>query len=622
MLGLFHSAFPHNSHGTIMDFPLEIWVTVTNSLSKKDIFLLACTNKHMFEILTSDTVWKSRVRSCWYLSDYSPETLTAYRTSHDDESCFRYFQRRKRQDLMVDQVVNKIKNINVPIYEIEQFNTLSSSIEDDLLHIYESFKLYTPTLLNKTLHITTKLYTNKNGYITENNFKKLQQRRNIDLAKIYISSKILDIGKFYEAYKFGEKLYELSKRKNNSSIILEDVLVKLSLFDSRYHELILVRHKFLMDIKRQYQLEMLKNSNDKLMSNYEKLKFLVNLLYYTAKANRKLILRYQNSPRKITLEDLSILRFYGGDSNGTPLIRNAVVQKLVQLVELDVSISINENCVRVVDDGDVYYLFLDDFRTYKKLEHEVPGILKIFHLFEDTDAKFFNFFNYYTIFFEGFKSRVDDFKGADQIIYQLEENEKIVTVHRGSYIQGQILGCGGFINEKLWINMTVLLSNRYFHDKQSLDDLDNSFFILPLFKNILRTAQFPTPHECYIKELIYSEATSDDIYWECENLQVGDIVWSDISQARGVIVNMDEVSTNKPTSVKTIKGNEFRVSGPPYYHVFFGSGGFATFSRQFLKRDQTDRVEGLLVYDLIGRWFSTYDYDSHKFVYRHRYLFG
>jgi hypothetical protein len=602
-----------------MDFPLEIWVQISHDISKNDIFALACTNKQMYKFLTSDIVWKYKLKSSWYLSDYNPFTLTAKRELLKNESLFEFFKRRKRDDQLVNNLIDKIRNFGKSIHDEKINKQTETSIKSDLDKIYSNFNLYVPCLLSKTLHITTKMFRSTNDCILEVDFKALQRRRNNNLAEIYIASSILENGKYYKAALFFKDILESFAPKDYGLDLLdvEKSLLYLSLFDSRYHELILIRHQVIKSTCKCYELE--KQDFDETTTEFYKIKRLVKILYHTIHKLKRLIMRYQTYSTQTNLEDLSILRFYCGDSNGTPLIRLAVIEKLIKMVGINVNVIINNNCMRVKEENQTYYLFCNERQIYIKQEHEIPFVLRFF------PSQFTNINGIYIDlcrnFFRESKSRVDSFKGADQIIYQLEENEKIVTVHRNYYIQGQVICCGGFVNKNAWNLCTLIFSPGQLLEKFEQYDIYNLIFLQKL-ENVHIKDKFDFK-KLYTKELINSQVLQgNDIYWECENLQIGDLVWSDASQARGIIVEISESNTGylKPHA-KTYRGDLKRLTGSPFYRIFFGASGFATFSREYLKRDKTDRVEGLLVYDIIGRWFSHYDYDSHRFIYRHGYLF-
>ena len=330
------------------------------------------------------------------------------------------------------------------------------------------------------------------------------------------------------------------------------------------------------------------------------------------------------------------------------MVKNAVVAKLCQMVGLDKYVDINESCIRIKDGNRYLYLLIDERQMYLKREDQVPEILRIFpmndpgssmvhhHSTNDNalgiESRKSLYLSKFLSFYDGFQSRLDDLRGADQIIYQMRNEEKIVTVHRGDHIQGQILGCGGYVNIKAWHVLHMLMTNRIYNEESSKKNtiLDfASIFNFPILQ--ILSVTIPVSFKAlYLRDISYDLKISEleklqemDILWEAEQLSVGDVVWSDASQARGIIVEIcDSFEDDQQRKIglftaTSYKGRNCSLKGSPLYTIFFGAYGYATFSRQYLKKDKTDRVEGLLVYDVVGRWFSHYDYEEHKFSYRH-----
>lgn len=618
-------------------FPLEIWVKISYNLDKFDIFYLSLTNKSMYNLMTSDSIWWPKIKKSWYMTDYNEFTLNYKKKLKKNESCFNYFKRKKNDDKFAKKCIDLIENYKFNNLELD------SKIKNKLNQIYNNFDDYLPYLLTESLHLTSSLSFN-NNLINANDFINLQKRRNLKLNRIYIASNILENGKYFKSLKLIQNL--LINLPND----LESILLILSLFDSRYYELLLIRHSVIKNVINNFNSV----NFDQNTKPIEKILFLVTILHKIIENKKSKILLYDQNlthNNKKTIEDLSILRFYCGDSEGTPLIKNAIIEKLCKLLNLDKFIEINESCIRILNDNKYFYLFIDDNQMYLKRENEVHPILKKFPM-ENPNylilknkilnknnnnnynlnerikiiylSKFFDYFNDIII------SRFDDLRGADQIIYQTIKNDKIVTVLRNNYIQGQILCCGGFVNRNAWILIKKIFNNEFnFNNDLKLI----SFFNLPIIEKINNELKFNNLNNFYLNDIFHDLKWEEiekikrkkDIIWECEQLSIGDIVWSDASQARGVIIEISDSLEDESNCKKiglfnanTLKRKIIKLKGSPLFTIFFGAYGFATFTRQYLKKDKTDRVEGLLVYDLIGCWFSHYDYDSHKFIYRHQ----
>lgn len=618
----------------LSQFPLEIWVKISYNLDKFDIFQLSLTNKSMYNIMTSDSIWWSKIRKSWYMTDYNEFTLTYKKKLKKNESCFDYFKRKKNDDKFVKNCIDLIENYKFKNLELDL------KIKEKLIKIYNNFDDYLPYLLSESLHLTISSFNN--NLINANDFINLQKRRNLKLNRIYIASNILENGKYFKCLKLIQN--SLINLPND----LESVLLILSLFDSRYYELLLIRHSVIKNVINNFNSV----NFDQNTKPVEKILFLVTILHRIIENKKCKILLYnqnQNQTQKKTIEDLSILRFYCGDSDGTPLIKNAIIEKLCKLLNLDRFIEINESCIRISNENKYLYLFIDDNQMYLKNENEVHPILKKFpmenpnylilknkisnnNLIEKKKivylSKFFDYFSDIII------SRFDDFRGADQIVYQKIKNDKIVTVLRNNYIQGQILCCGGFVNRNGWILIKKIFNNEFNFD----NDLKLiSFFNLPILEKEKKNDsnyQINNLNDFYLNGIFHDlkweeiekiKEKKKEIIWECEQLSIGDIVWSDASQARGVIIEISDSLEDELNSkdiglnnAYTLKRKIIKLKGTSLFTIFFGAYGFATFTRQYLKKDKTDRVEGLLVYDLIGCWFSHYDYDSHKFIYRHQ----
>lgn len=619
-----------------LELPLEIWVKISKHLSKHDVFFLACTNHKFRRLLLSDPIWWPKIRMSSYMCDYDPVTLTYKKKLRAGESCFDYFKRKKEDDRFVKILISDIINYD-PANEDPDFEV---SINQRLDMVYTNFDSYVSALLNESLHLTTSLFRSKDGFVLADDFIRLQKKRNLKLSEIYVASKILECGKAFRCIMFYKSLL-----LNHIPDDLETVLLHLSLLDSRYYELIMQRHKVLKATCHYYQSYIF----DESAKPAEKILTLVTILHRVIDARKRRILRYEQNASKTTIEDLSVLRFYCGDGNGTPLLKNAIVQKLANMVGLGEYIEINEWCIRIKDRSDYLYLLIDENQMYLKREHEVPEVIRHFPMqnpdllivkqsnMDDfqSDSRKYLYISKFLNFFNGFQSRVDDLKGADQIIYQMHGEERIVTMHRGDYIQAQILCCGGYVDCSIWRDMRYLILEK----SPKFEDLSKnlSIFNKPLFE-ILGLVNIPYNFQTlFFRELSITPIIGReiDILWECEQLRIGDVVWSDASQARGVIVeisdSISEEDLSQPNgntkrmgllSCTTYRKKIRKLNGVPLYTIFFGAYGFATFSRQYLKRDQSDRVEGLLAYDLIGKWFSHYDYDTlHMFVYRHDNIF-
>lgn len=621
----------------LSEIPLEIWVNISIYLDKTDIYYLSLTNKSMYMMMTSDSVWWPKIKKSWYMSDYNAQTLTYKKKLKHNESYYQYFKRKKLDDQFVRSCIDDIINYNLN-------NNDNSIIIEKLNLIYNNFDSYIPCLLSESLHLTSSLF-NSDGFITSEIFSKFQKRRNLKLDRIYIASNILESGKFLKCLKNANNYFQ------NLPTDLESVLVELSLLDPRYHELILIRHSVIKTIIFNY-----KSINfEPTTKPIEKIMLLVRIMHHVIDSKKKkILLMNQFSTSKLTIEDLSILRFYSGDSEGTPLIKNAIVEKLCIMLNLNQYIEINDCCIKILDNNQFMYLFIDGNQMYLKKESDVHEILRKFPMedasyillrsrllkinneynkinFENKKKLMYicKFINYYDNLVG---SRLDDLRGADQIIYQMKENEKIVVVHRYNYIQGQILCCGGFFNKYLWNSFKSLLLNGKLNDLSFL-----SIFTLPIvlkFENNQSSDLNSNFNKLFLKNISYEINDNDlfklqetmDIFYECENLSIGDIIWSESSQARGVIIEISD-SQSKIDSKKinlfngfTFKKKNIRFNGTPLYTIFFGAYGFATFTKQYIKRDKTDRIEGLLVYDLLGRWFSHYDYELHKFIFRYGQL--
>lgn len=639
----------------LSQLPLEIWVKISYNLDKSDIFRLCLTNKYLYHIMTSNHVWWPKIKNSWYMSDYNPTSLLYKKKLKHNESYFQYFQRKKNDDFFLRTLINDILAYN-PFDEASS-NSKEMEIENKLNAIYQNFDAYVPCLLSESLHLTPSMFRHSNntlgseGYVLADDFIRLQKKRNQHLDRIYIASSILESGKFLKCIQY----YKTLRYTNELPDDLETVLLQLSLLDSRYHELLLQRHSVIKNVLYNYcSFDFAEN-----VRPAEKVLMLVTILHRVIDSKKRRIMKYDQHRNRITIEDLSILRFYCGDSDTIPIVKNAVVEKLCKLVGLNQFIEINEWCIRINDNEKYLYLFIDEKQMYLKNETQVPEILRKFPmddpnliLFQQSqtgnditdhlERKKYLYLSKFLSFYDGYKSRMDDLRGADQIIYQINNGHKVVTVHRNDFIQGQVLCCGGYVDKCASDVLQLVLTQTMYSSKQEIAETNDLLNFFSIFnKPILELLSFKSPlnfKSLFLKDITYNLKgvqlsqleTDKDIYWECEQLSIGDIVWSDASQARGIVVeisdSLDDVEF-PPQQQQNINMNLYNVStyngkikmlkGSPLYTIFFGAYGYATFSRQYLKKDKSDRVEGLLVYDLIGRWFSHYDYNMHKFIYRH-----
>lgn len=552
-------------------FPLEVWLKISTFIHAEDLFNLAITNKRYYNNFTSDTVWWPKVRKLWFLSDYNPHTLTYKKYLKKGESCFHYFRRKKNDDKFLKGLITEISVHND-----------NENIQKGLSRVYSNFSNYVPSLLSETLHVTEKLF--RNGFVYQKDFQNLQRARNLKLDRIYIASNILESGKQLEALQFYDKL--VSDELPDTD--LEDVLLTLSLFDTRYHELILVRHRVLKHIMLMYKMH-------KFSSVTESMVFLSNLLLETIHKNASPIMQSTQIPSLYlpNLEDKSILRHYCGDSFMVGSHNYVILEKLTKLLGIE-GVLFNDYGARIKEGENTKVLFNNGKATYLLREEELPPVLNTF--FEKDNKYLVKKFQTY---FGGTKSRFDDMNGQDQIIYKDLGGVKVVCVERMKSIQGQVIICGGFVNRENW---------------ETLENIWEKRLICRTTYNNYILQQ--VGHEL-VEE---SDQLEDTNIWEALGLQVGDVVWSDASQARGVIIEISDSEIGDNTTYSNRKGDVSKLKGQPLYTIFFGAYGFATFSRQFLKRDMSDRVEGLLVYDLIGKWFKTYDYKLHRFIYRHEVI--
>lgn len=631
----------------LSDLPLEIWVKISVHLDREDVFALALTCHQFYGTMTSDSVWWPKIRKNWYMSDYDPVSLVYKKKLKSNESCFQYFRRKKNEDRFLRSLIDDILNYTPFANNEKQVRQQEASIQNRLLLVYQNFDNFVPCLLSESLHITSSIYHSSSNssalgnerFALADDFLWLQKKRNAKLGRIYVASSILEAGKFWKCLSFYKRM-ELDDLPDD----LETVFVQLSLLDSRYYELILQRHAVIKTVIYNFNAFNFEENT----RPPEKILALVTILHRVIESKKRQILRYERNVNKATVEDLSVLRFYCGDSEGSPLVKNSVVAKLCQIVGLDKYIDMNEWCIRIFDENRYLYLLIDDRQMYLKREDQVPEILRRFpmndpgsilhrHLEGSNDSlnienKKSLFIGKFLNFYDGYQSRLDDLRGADQIIYQMRNDEKIVTVHRGDYIQGQILGCGGYVNVKAWNALQLILTNGLFSDERNKKNAILGFasiFNMPILQML--SVDIPFSFKAlFLRDISYDLKISElgkaeelDILWESEQLSIGDVVWSDASQARGIIVEIcdsfedDQHGKIGLFSATTYKGRSCSLRGSPLYTIFFGAYGYATFSRQYLKKDKTDRVEGLLVYDLVGRWFSHYDYDMHKFLYRH-----
>lgn len=555
-------------------FPLEVWLQITTLIQPKDVFALARTSKFFYSEFTSDSVWWPKIQKLWYLSDYDPYKLTHKKRLKHNETCFQYFRRKKNNDTF-------LKNLITDISE----NGNDKHIQTRLSKVYSNFQNYIPCLLSETLHLTENLF--QNGYICARNFQRIQKVRNTKLDRVYIASNILDSGKQLQAYEFYQKL--ISEKDFESD--LEDVLLHLALFDTRYHELILHRHKILKRTLFLYKTNTFPEGTGMAVRIF----FLLSLVQKLINDSAHIVLQSSSQPLLYApcLEDKSILRYYCGDTTLVGSFKYAILEKITKILGIS-GVKFNDYCAVLEEHDYLYFILNNGKQTYLRNIDEMPPVLIRFpEKNNDYLAKVFR------TFFGKSNSRFADMKGQDQIGYTNIGNNEIVCVERQGTVQGQVLICGGYVN---------------IHNWHVLEDiLDNKVVTKTIFNNyILKKTGQEGGHS--VMELESTEI------WEAANIQIGDIVWSDASDARGVVVEITDSEIGNSTICKNKKGESIKLIKQPLYKIFFGAYGFATFSRQFVKRDISDRVEGLLVYDLIGKWFKTYDYGIHRFIYRHEVI--
>lgn len=554
-------------------FPLEVWIKITNLIQLEDIFNFAITSKYYYSKFTSDAIWWPKVRKLWFLSDYDPHKLTYRKYLKRGETCFQYFRRKKNDDKFLKDLITEIS-----------INNNNESIQKGLARVYSNFSNYVPSLLSETLHITEKLY--HNGFLYQKDFQKLQRTRNSKLDRIYIASNILESGKQLEAYEFYQRLSSNESLETD----LEDTLLNLSLFDTHYHELILIRHRVLKKIMFIYKMQ-------KFTSTCEKVIFLSNILIESIKHNAAQ-LHCSDLPPIFppNLEDKSILRHYCGDSFMMNNHNYVILEKLTKLLEIE-GVEFNDYGACIKENGVTRFMLNNGKATYLLREDELPPVLGTF---PKKDRLYL--MKKFRTYFGKAESRFDGrgrFEGQDQIIYKDINGVKVVCVERMSNIQGQVIICGGYMYRQNW---------------ETLENIWEKRIIRKTTYNhyILQKAEHELVEE--------SEEIENVKIWSTLNLQIGDVVWSDVSQARGVIIEISDSEIGEATQYSDKDGIFAKLKGQPLFTIFFGAYGYATFSRQFLKRDMSDRVEGLLVYDLIGKWFKTYDYKLHRFIYKHEVI--
>lgn len=605
------------------DFLVEIWVRISKHLRKEDIFRLSLTNHRFYILLTSNDIWYPRIKNTWFLCDYNDLEMTHKRRMKMNETYFQYFQRKKRDDAFVIGLISDILNFGGTQDE-------SDSIESRMEEVYKNFKKYLPCLLNMTYHITTSLFRSSRNCILLYDFNSWQYNRSSKLDTIYTASKIIENCQLYDMLKF------VAGIESNPPKDLESLFVKLSCFDTSYYELIFQRQSTIKSTVASYKEWHEKNLDS---SVQRKIVTLNALLHAVIRSKRKRLDKFDTfiSPDP-TYEDASILRFYSGDYvTSIPIVVNSIVEKLANMVGLGEFIEINENCIKITENGENSYLLVGTNQAHLKAEHLVPEILRKFPMVdlrsgpgknESERLKHIYLGKIFTHFTDK-ENRTDGMYGWNRLFDFNDNGEVVLAVNRNQYLQGQILGCAGEVKLDQYNLMKKILFKR---DAQYITNRQD-IFNLPIY-NMLKYENVKSFKQLYLKNipLINNKGYHEkDIYWKSDNLSIGDVVWSTFLNTYGVIVKLEEGALLSTDSLQeqsshqhevfSLKGIRYESVNPIDFYVYCGSYGTLICRSKSLVKREHQHIESLLMYDQLGEWFSSYDYNAKKFIYRHgKYL--
>lgn len=261
--------------------PDDILYEVAELLDAKDIANLRCVNKRLCQVFSANRVWKPLTKSRWFKIDDIPLTLF-----ENVEDYCEYYRNRNRIDVQIQKTIENMVD--------------GDGIED---------------ILKNGWHIVNLKHDSK-PILNE------LRRKGRDLSVRYYASSLLYTIRLAKLLKYLKELPTLN--------CAEELYFMVSYMDPAFDNLLPYREKI---ISKTIRVVARQKAFKEDTSNAVKVGLIACVLYGVIKKSPLI------KPNLKGLEDCSILRFYAGESNGTKLMIDAIVQKIASLLGINCSIT-------------------------------------------------------------------------------------------------------------------------------------------------------------------------------------------------------------------------------------------------------------------------------------------
>lgn len=365
----------------LLDLPPEVLGVVARNLCVSDVLCLCAASTRARRAFSCDPVWRELVRRNYALvpANWRPYMSTAEMDACVDMggSCYAYCMGRIDDKQCLEALVDDIAKWRIRPHTSDHDDAgiaLEARIRTCIAHFprYAHFAM----ALRRRLSSTTNF--RRLDCLTPHQTWHLVRERAAHLHQIAIATTLCE--------RAGERALLDTFRtlicSQDSYILnlsLEETLVTASYVDPLFQDLIHIREIVTNAILLQYSLQ-----HASLTCNVDKVKLLMHLL------DSELLLRscsphYHPSPDSDNLQSSLILRAYAGLAAPSPLVFNAIVVRLCNLLHIE--ISMNEIALCVPQDSSFRYLIHANNST-AVFDTSRPDLFGHFPLLADKYAEF------------------------------------------------------------------------------------------------------------------------------------------------------------------------------------------------------------------------------------------
>lgn len=271
-------------NGSFSLIPSDTWYEIAELLDVNDIRNLRCVSKSLHETFSSNRIWKPLSQTRWFSIDDQPVALLK-----DVQDFYSYYRQRAIIDAQIQETVNNL------------------AVSDDARQILEQG--WDIIKMNyKAVPILNELRLKSNSFPVK-----------------YYATELLGSIRRSEVFRV---LSELKKSGVVSADSPEELFLQFTYADPSFDDLLPFRRKVIEEVIDRVQTHLL-NRND--VSSSYKVLWIRKILLEVIKKPALIEECYGNT---VYTEDVSILRIYAGEVNGTNTVMNAIVQKIASYFDV------------------------------------------------------------------------------------------------------------------------------------------------------------------------------------------------------------------------------------------------------------------------------------------------